>query len=58
MDDLTVKTMKLLEANRCKLTRQQFKTLKGQVVAGDIAGAEKGLQKLLAREGRRHGTTT
>ena len=57
MDDLTVKTMKLLEANRCKLTRQQFKTLKGQVIAGDIAGAEKGLQKLLARRERR-GTTT
>lgn len=57
MDELTKETMKLLEANRCKLTRQQFKTLKGQVIAGDIAGAEKGLQKLLARRDRR-GTTT
>ena len=57
MDDLTLKAIKLLKANRDKLTRQQFKTLWGQVAAGDIAGAEKGLQKLLARRERR-GTTT
>jgi hypothetical protein len=32
-----------------RLTRQQFKTLRGQALAGDIAGAEKGLERLLTR---------
>lgn len=49
MDALGVQTMKLLKANRCRLTPQQYKTIKGQVLAGDITGAEKGLQKLLKR---------
>lgn len=31
------------------LTRQQYRTLKGQAVHGDVAGAEKGLQRLLQR---------
>ena len=29
------------------LTTQQYKVLKGQVLAGDTVGAQKGLQKLL-----------
>lgn len=29
------------------LDRQQFKTLRGQALSGDIAGAEKGLAKLI-----------
>lgn len=53
MDALIVETMNLLKANRDKLTRQQFRTLKGQVLAGDTTGATKGLQKLLKqREAR------
>ena len=32
-----------------RLTRQQLKTLRGQALAGDIAGAEKGLERLLTR---------
>lgn len=47
MDALGIKTMKLLKANRGQLTPQQFRTLKGQVLSGDITGAQKGLQKLL-----------
>ena len=39
--------MKQLRANHGRLTRQQFKTLKGQALAGDPAGALKGLQRLL-----------
>ena len=39
--------MKSLKANRDKLTRQQLRTLKGQALAGDTAGAMKGLQKIL-----------
>ena len=36
-----------IEKNRKKLTKQQFKTLKGQVRAGDVDGAMRGLYKLL-----------
>ncbi len=41
----------LHELKVCKpyLTRQQYRTLKGQAVHGDVAGAEKGLQRLLQR---------
>lgn len=34
-----------------RLTRQQFKTLRGQILAGDPAGAMKGLQKILLLNG-------
>ena len=38
-----------LNANRKNITRQQYRTIKGQAFAGDINGAEKGLHKLLDR---------
>lgn len=38
-----------LKAHRAKLTPQQYRTLRGQVLAGDDAGALKGLQKILRR---------
>lgn len=41
--------MDTLNANRKNITRQQYRTIKGQVFAGDIKGAEKGLHKLLDR---------
>lgn len=41
--------MKKLKTNKKNLSRQQFCTIKGQAFAGDIAGAEKGLHKLLER---------
>lgn len=41
--------MKTLKTNKGNLTRQQFRTIKGQAFAGDIKGAEKGLYKLLER---------
>jgi hypothetical protein len=31
------------------LTKQQFKTLRGQVINGDCEGAKKGLKKILNR---------
>ena len=46
MDAATIKAMGLLKANRNRLTKQQFRTLKGQVLSGDIAGAYKGLLKI------------
>ena len=34
-----------------KLTGQEFKTLRGQALAGDIEGATKGLERILGRKG-------
>ena len=42
--------LRQLRANHSRLTRQQFKTLKGKILAGDPAGALKGLQRLLQRK--------
>ena len=39
-----------LKSYRKTLTAQQYKTLKGQVLAGDVDGARKGLRKLLKRK--------
>lgn len=41
--------MKQLNQNKSILTKQQYKTLKGQAVAGDVMGANKGLIKILQR---------
>lgn len=32
------------------LTKQQYRTLRGQINAGDLSGAEKGLNRLLQKE--------
>ncbi len=45
----TVNFLKQLKYNRYQLTAQQYRTLKGQALAGDVAGAKKGLQKLSER---------
>lgn len=36
-----------LKACRDRLTKQQYRTLKGQILAGDGEGAMKGLRRLL-----------
>jgi hypothetical protein len=36
-----------LLGHKPQLTRQQYKTLKGQILAGDAEGAVRGLKKLL-----------
>lgn len=41
--------MKQLNENKNILTKQQYKTLKGQAVAGAVMGANKGLIKILQR---------
>lgn len=38
-----------LKACRSQLTKQQYRTLKGQILAGDPDGAMKGLKRLLGR---------
>ena len=41
--------MKKLKNSRPYLTTQQYRTIKGQALAGDIDGAQKGLNSLLRR---------
>lgn len=41
--------LKEIRKNKHLLTTQQMRTLKGQVISGDIAGAMKGLNKLIGR---------
>lgn len=41
--------MKQLKQYKDILTKQQYRTLKGQAVAGDVTGANKGLIKILHR---------
>ena len=38
-----------LNSYKDKLTKQQYKTLKGQILSSDYIGAKKGLKKLLER---------
>ncbi|WP_295218064.1 hypothetical protein [Ruminococcus sp.] len=38
-----------LKANRQKMTKQQYRTLKGQAASGKVMDARKGLQKVLKR---------
>lgn len=35
---------------KSRLTRQQYKTLRGQILAGDADGAMRGAQKLIAAQ--------
>lgn len=42
---------KRLKENKKHLTKQQYRTIKGQLIAGDIEGANKGLNKLLKKCG-------
>ena len=38
-----------LKLNRKNLTRQQYRTIRGQALKGDMADARKGLHKVLKR---------
>lgn len=42
-------TVKMIQANKDKLTTQQYKTLLGQCRAGDVEGAIKGFYKIKRR---------
>lgn len=50
MKRVDVRAVIQLKACRDRLTKQQYKTLKGQVLAGDGDGAMKGLRKILTRQ--------
>lgn len=43
------KALGRLLAHKNKLTRQQYKTIKGQILAGDVSGAMRGLEKLTGK---------
>ena len=51
MQQIDTKALIQIKACRDRLTVQQYKTLRGQVLAGDGDGAMKGLRKLLLSEG-------
>ena len=40
------KALGRLLASKQKLTRQQYKTIKGQILSGNVEGAMRGLEKL------------
>lgn len=42
--------LKEIEKNKTKISKQQYKTLRGQCLAGDVEGALKGLEKILRRK--------
>lgn len=46
-----IQAFKTLRNNKHYLTKQQFKTFKGQILAGDIDGFNKGLKRLLVKNG-------
>ena len=41
--------LRILKANRPRLTFQQYRTIRGQAISGDLEGARAGLAKLLQR---------
>lgn len=50
MNGIDVKAIIQIKGARPRLTTQQYKTLRGQVLAGDPDGAMRGLRKLLQRQ--------
>ena len=40
----------VLLSHKSKLTRQEYRTFKGLIYKGDIAGFKKGLEKVLGRK--------
>lgn len=51
MKEIDTAALSHLQSVRKRLTRQQFKTLRGQILAGDSVGAMKGLRAILLLEG-------
>ncbi len=48
---INVRALITLKGARGHLTKQQYKTIRGQILAGDADGAMKGLRKLLLGSG-------
>lgn len=47
MKKVSKAALNVLKGSRSKLTKQQYKTLKGQILSGDDIGTMKGLTKIL-----------
>ena len=45
-----LKSFVALKKHKDLLTKQQYKTIKGQIIAGDTIGAMKGLNKLINKK--------
>lgn len=41
--------LKLLKANYYRMSPQQFRTLKGQCLSGDVEGAKKGFYRIVRK---------
>lgn len=50
MQRIDMKAMMQLQACKDRLPRQAFRTIRGQILAGDSEGAMKGLRKVLMRK--------
>lgn len=50
MGKMNKEEFKLLKQCKYRLTKQQYKTLKGQIIANDINGFRKGLFTILKRK--------
>ena len=48
-DTIDTGALMILRNTKHRLTKQQFKTLRGQILAGDPDGAMKGLRNILQR---------
>ena len=51
MSGVSIKALIQIKGARPRLTKQQYRTLRGQVLAGDHEGAMRGLRKILLRQG-------
>ncbi len=48
----TISALRIIQRSRKALTEQQYRTLKGQCLAGDYPAALKGLEKIIRRKSR------
>ena len=50
--DKTQEAMAYLKKKKCWLTVQQYRTIKGQILAGDEVGAIRGIDRVIERNGK------
>lgn len=54
MDATIRRALSRLGEQRAKLSRQQVKTIRGQILSGDAAGALRGLERILGQMEETH----
>ena len=45
--------LKTLNGNRKKMTQQEYRTIKGQALHGNVIAANRGMKNVMRRRGRR-----